>query len=117
MKNTLFAKHSDDEKKSKLARVIKTKTHLCDEDIVNAVGQIDISKQYSIKVVDKDKFSTESTSSERIIKKISDWEEKVIRTCKILVANDSGGVCLCEEALIGSLDLKKSEKTYSLIVY
>lgn len=117
MKNVLFAQHSDDEKKTKLARVIKTKTNLSDEDIVKAVNELDISKQYSIKVVTKSKFSTESTSSERVVRKISDWEEKVIRTCNVLVANDSGGICFCEESLIGSLDLEKNEKSYSLIIY
>lgn len=117
MKNTNFIQTSLAEKRSKLARVLKKKTHLDDEMLIKAVNKIDLSKQYSIKQVSVDTFKAEAKNSEKTIKKIDSWEEKIKTTVNILIETEQGGICVVEELHIGCLDLNKSERSYSILVY
>ena len=117
MRNKNFMQASLSEKRSKLARVLKGKTSLSDEEIINAVTKVDLSKQYSIVKETPESFNEKAVNSEKVIKKVKSWEEKIITTATILIATENGGICIIEENHIGCMDLNKSERSYSILIY
>ena len=117
MRNKNFMQASLPEKRSKLARVLKGRTSLSDEEIINAVTKVDLSKQYSIIKESPEGFKEKAVNSEEVIKKVKNWEEKILRNATVLIATDNGGICIIEEVHIGCMDLNKSERSYSILIY
>ena len=117
MRNKQFEQASSAEKMSKLARVIKAKTSLGDAEIIEAVSHIDLDKQYSIQKVSPEDFEKQAQNFEEPINSIGDWEEKIIHDANVLIQNEIGGICVIETTHIGCLDLKKNERSYSIVIY
>lgn len=115
MKNIVFCALDKSEKRSKLARALKAKTNLADEDIINAVTKINVAIQYSIRVISKENFAA-LKSSEDIISKNKNWEEKIVKKVTVLVSNDDGGIAIMKTTHIGSLNLNENENEYTIFV-
>lgn len=119
MNNKSFVELSKREKMSKLARAIKQRTNLADDDIISAVSKIkNLNRQYKMCTVSsKDELINTASSSEEIINPDSNWPVQVITSGRVLVATDTGGIAEVEKKTIGSLDLSSNEKSYYLFIY
>ena len=117
MKNVDFKSASLDEKRSKLARVLKSKTNLNDMEIIKAVNSLNLDNQYQIKRISEKQFKEDAKSKEVVVSKKKDWTEKIIITASILVQNKRGGIAQIKKSLVGNLNLETPENSYCLLIY